>query len=247
MKTALITSKVTFIENNYSKFIELLLASGKIHYLIVLDNSTNEHVLKGLALMLAGARKTGANLIKNQLLNRHYHQQREKLAIGYNASFHEFKTVNCDEFINFVKNQSIDLIINSRTRYIYKKAILKAPTIGCINIHHGLLPDQRGTLCDLQSLYQNKDAGFTIHEMTPKLDDGRILQQQIVSKKNEIHSFIEYQKKSMELEANCCERVIDIISNKRELYGTTNTSENIIYYKTPTLKQITKIKRKIKL
>lgn len=247
MKTALVTSKVTFIENNYSKFIEILLASGKIDYLIVLDNSSSEHILKGLALMIAGAKITGSNLIGNQLFKGHYHSQRKKMAKEYGASFYEFKTVNCDEFINFVKAHNIDLVINSRTRYIYKKATLSAPNIGCINIHHGLLPDQRGTLCDLQSLYQNKKAGFTIHQMTPKLDDGQILHQQIVSQKNEFNSFIEYQRKSMELEAKCCERVIDTISTNRELNGTKNSSGSIIYYKTPTLKEISKIKRKIKI
>lgn len=245
MKTALVTSKVTFIDNNYQFFIENLLGQGSITHLVVLDNSSAQHLLKAIGLMVAGATNTGKNLFLNELFKNKFNSIRKNLATANQVKFHNFKSVNSDEFHSFVKKNSIDLIINSRTRSIYKKKTLNSPTIGCINIHHGLLPEQRGTLCDLQSLYKNQKAGFTIHEMTSKLDDGRILSKVIVTNENKFTSFSEYQQKSMEEEARACTEVIKKIARLGSLYGDENTSDNITYYKTPTLKEIRRIKKDI--
>ncbi len=90
-----------------------------------------------------------------------------------------------------------------------------------------------------------KEAGFTIHEMTSKLDDGKILSRNIVASAHEFKSFPDYQKKSMTLEAHACAHAIEKIATFKSLYGSDNKSDNITYYKTPSLKEIQKMKKDI--
>ena len=50
------------------------------------------------------------------------------------------------------------------------------PRLGSINIHHGKLPEYRGSESIFWSLYQGEEfAGVTIHRVDQELDAGAIL------------------------------------------------------------------------
>lgn len=174
MKILVVTSEVTFVPDNYNQFLEGLLTELKDEKelaieLVILKNNSPLLPLKGLVLMLAGARHIGFHLIKNSF--KALFKDRQHLPIP----IHFFKSPNSPEFLLFVKNHQTDLLINARTRFIYKSKILQAPKLGAINIHHGLLPGYRGTMCDLWALFDDRPTGFSIHMMEKKIDNGAII------------------------------------------------------------------------
>jgi methionyl-tRNA formyltransferase len=55
------------------------------------------------------------------------------------------------------------------------ESLRKIPTHGCVNIHLALLPCHRGREPVFQAfLHKDEKIGVTVHEMTEKLDQGRI-------------------------------------------------------------------------
>lgn len=178
MKILIVTSEVTFVPDNYNLFLEGLFKelSNEVDIsldLVILKNNSPALIAKGLALFLMGARHIGYHLIKNSM--KAAFKDRKNLTEIFKINTHYFLNPNTPEFREFVKNYDTDLLINARTRFIYKNKILKIPKIAAINIHHGLLPDYRGTMCDLWALREDRPTGFTIHVMDKKIDNGAII------------------------------------------------------------------------
>lgn len=89
--------------------------------------------------------------------------------------------INSNDFLKTVKGMNIDLIISVAAPVIFKKDIIQLPKYGCINIHHAKLPKYRGMMPNFWQMYHNeKSTGMTIHEINPKIDDGRIILQREV-------------------------------------------------------------------
>lgn len=171
MKILLVTSKVTFVRDNYHHLLEILSekAGDDIAGLLVIDNLTVGLLLKALTVFLVGARTIGRILMINSLTS--LARTREKL---FKHVFYS-KMINSPDTLKKIRAMAPDLIINLRTREIYGKEILSIPHMGCINVHHGILPDNRGAMCDLWALYEKRAAGFSVHMMNEKIDAGHIL------------------------------------------------------------------------
>ena len=89
--------------------------------------------------------------------------------------------INSTEFLEKVKGMNIDLIISVAAPVIFKKDIIQLPKYGCINIHHAKLPKYRGMMPNFWQMYHDeKRVGMTVHEINPKIDDGRIILQREV-------------------------------------------------------------------
>jgi len=89
--------------------------------------------------------------------------------------------INSTDFLTRVKGMNIDLIISVAAPVIFKKDIIQLPKYGCINIHHAPLPKYRGMMPNFWQMYHDeKRVGMTIHEINPKIDDGRIILQKEV-------------------------------------------------------------------
>jgi folate-dependent phosphoribosylglycinamide formyltransferase PurN len=185
MNIAIVISDVTFVKENYNLFLESLFteSTGFQFHLVVLRNNHISLIFKGLGLILIGAHQTGLNLIKNSISAKLF-KDHQKAAAKYAVNTSYFDSVNTPSFLEFIKKHEIELIINARTRNIYKKKILETPKWGCLNIHHGLLPDYRGTMCDLYALFADRPAGFSIHKMQKKIDSGAIVKTKIVTNQN---------------------------------------------------------------
>jgi methionyl-tRNA formyltransferase len=70
------------------------------------------------------------------------------------------------------------LIVSVAAPVLFKRDLISLPRIGCINIHNAKLPKYRGMMPNFWQLYhREKTTGITIHEINPKIDDGRILLQ----------------------------------------------------------------------
>ena len=86
-------------------------------------------------------------LVRNMLDQRH--KKIEKLFKKYNVPIIKLNSVDDQQIIEWIKTNKIDIVINFRARCIFKKNLLVAPRLGCVNIHHGILPEYRGLFSDL--------------------------------------------------------------------------------------------------
>ncbi len=86
-----------------------------------------------------------------------------------------------DEFIDYFKNQNIDLAIVAAYGQILPKEILDIPQFGFLNIHPSLLPKYRGA-SPLQAAILNNEneTGVSIMLMDEKMDHGPILAQESI-------------------------------------------------------------------
>jgi methionyl-tRNA formyltransferase len=87
-------------------------------------------------------------------------------------------SVNSEGFIQYIKENKIDLIISIASPQIFAEDILNAPGKGCINYHTALLPKYRGRQPLFWALLNDeKEIGISIHEMDRELDNGPIIVQ----------------------------------------------------------------------
>jgi methionyl-tRNA formyltransferase len=250
MKILVVTSEVTFVPGNYNLFLEGLFneLSSETELsleLVILKNNSPALTAKGLALALMGARHIGFHLMKNTL--KAAFKDRKELTEKFKIKTHYFENPNTPEFRDFIKAHETDLLINARTRFIYKGKTLKLPKIAAINIHHGLLPDYRGTMCDLWALKADRPTGFTIHVMDKKIDNGAIIkrvQTSIVG--NPLRSnFATLIKESSRIEGIEMAKVILTIKKNHNLpIETDNISLNPVYTKNPKFLDIRKLLQK---
>jgi methionyl-tRNA formyltransferase len=243
MRTLLVTSQITYVPANYQSLFEGVLEGAAPHIagLVLLENVTFSLAKDILGLKLLGCSGISKHLLKN-LLELPL-RKRENLFKARGIPVLRAKTMNSPEMIEYVKKEQIDLIVNARTRCIYKKAILEAPRLGCINIHHGLLPEYRGTLCDLYALSEGRPAGFTIHQMNEKIDAGQILKRCEVSQKDDRH-FPQYLEKAAKLEGQELASLIRSIAQLNAIpHGIENRCARPIYTRNPDRKKISQMRK----
>lgn len=237
LKVALVTSQVTYMPDNYLELFQKLLQQSSNHIcaLVLLENLDKKTLVSAAGLPLLGAHRIGATLWRNILelpLKR-----RERLFGAYHIPTLSFRSMNDPEAITWAKEAELDLIINVRTRCLYREAILKTPRFGCLNIHHGLLPEYRGTLCDLYALTEGRPAGFSIHVMEKKVDNGPILKRIEVAQNEK--NYLEYLSKTPALEAQALAEILSHLEKTNTLpTGSPNLTEKKVYTKNPTRKQI---------
>lgn len=231
MKIALVTSEVTYIPHNYDRLILPLLELGAVSMLIELKNRSPDLLLKSAGLALLGVTGVARELAKNTVFTSS--NKRRQACKQNNVSFVQLPHMNGAEAIELIKNHQIDLIINLRTRCIYRGDILSAPRLGCINVHHGLLPTYRGTMCDLYALYENRPAGFSIHKMEKRVDAGVIYRVQEVATGD--LDYVNYLSKTNIFELNVLKNLIKEIEQLDALPGGTpnRAPEKVVHTKNP--------------
>ena len=84
--------------------------------------------------------------------------------------------INSDKTLALLNNLETDLIISIAVPQIFKKPLLDLPSLGCINVHGGYLPDYRGVFSSFWVLCNNESTtGASVHYMTEGIDDGEII------------------------------------------------------------------------
>ncbi len=151
--------------------------------------------------------------------------------------------INSADFLETVKNMNIDLIISVAAPVIFKKDIIQLPKYGCINIHHAPLPKYRGMMPNFWQMYHNeKSVGMTIHEINPKIDDGRIiLQREVDIEQGEtLHALI---KRTKRIGAHLMIEAIEMIRMGKVKYLENKESEGS-YFSFPTAEDVREFKRR---
>lgn len=241
LRALLVTSRVTFVPDNYDSLVCGAAESPHIVGLIELDNARAALAVRALGLAAFGARRLGTTLLRNQLGRSGRRRRRAYRARG--KQVWRLPSINGGEAEQLVRTLGVDLLINARTRFIYKPAILGAPRLGCINVHHGLLPEQRGTMCDLWALRERRPAGFSIHRMTPEIDDGEVLVSRQVSDGSD-RDYLAYLARSSRVELEVLQGVLDDIDRAQAVRGVPNVAPpGLAHYATPGRAQIGAFKR----
>ncbi len=248
MKVLLVSSLLTYMPRNYLDLFESLLREvpDYVHGLVLLDNLDHKVLKSIVGLPLLGANRVFAELATN--IAKLPLRERERLMERSQKKVYKIKTMNSKEALEIVLENNIDLIINLRTRDIYKKDILEAPNYGCLNIHHGLLPKYRGTMCDLYALSEEREAGFSIHMMNQKIDAGEIHQVVTVSRGDD-KDYIAYLAKTAAVEGRALASLLRTFHREIETTGslpkgTPNIAPDKVYTKNPTRSQVAQMKKK---
>lgn len=85
-------------------------------------------------------------------------------------------SVNDAAYVERVRELGPDVIVSVAAPEIFKKEILGAARLGCINIHSGRLPVYRGMMPTFWQLLEGESfVTVTVHEMAEKLDAGGVL------------------------------------------------------------------------
>jgi methionyl-tRNA formyltransferase len=82
--------------------------------------------------------------------------------------------------VALVQHLDLDLLVNAGTPRILKTSILKAPRVGVVNCHPGLLPQFRGCTCVEWAILLDEPVGNTVHFMVEGIDEGPIVLQEAV-------------------------------------------------------------------
>ncbi len=244
LRTLLVTSEVTYVPSNYFQLFQTVLDGAGAHVagLAILRGLNRALAKSTLGLFALGCNRVASTLVTNIL--RLPLKQREKLFRARNLPVLRWDSMNDAEAVEWVRANDIDLVINLRTRCIYKPDILNAPRLGCLNIHHGLLPVYRGTLCDLYALSENRPAGFTIHKMNEKIDAGVLYHVEATAKGFE-PDYIGYLGKTGEREGRALVKLLDEIAASGALPdGQPNVCEKPIFTRNPKREQISQLKAK---
>lgn len=240
MRTVLVTSAVTFVPNNYDSLVLPLAHQPSVVGLIIVDNRSFDIVLKALALLFSGAAPAlGWQLIKNyfdkplERKQKYYETQGKKVWI--------LKDINSEESLQLIQSLAPDILLNARTRAFFRKKLLAIPKWGAINIHHGLLPDQRGLMCDFWAHLFKTPAGFSIHQMTSKLDDGAILK--VVPVVTEQKDYLLSIELEAQAEAEAAKQILEDLKSAGRILGQENLkTEKTVYRSNPRLRDFYRLR-----
>src|SRR5262245_39173015 len=100
----------------------------------------------------------------------------QRLAQRHRIPMIAARSVNDPGYVSRVRGLDPDVIVSVAAPEIFRKEILSAAKLRCINIHSGRLPKYRGMMPNFwQMLHGEPCATITVHEMVEKLDAGAVL------------------------------------------------------------------------
>ena len=102
-----------------------------------------------------------------------FHQVCEDICNRNNILILRPASVKDSLFINQLRRLSIDRIIVAGYHQIFPASLLELASLGALNCHGGLLPEEGGPNPWKWAVYADKSfSGITIHQMTDKVDQG---------------------------------------------------------------------------
>ncbi|MBD1145894.1 hypothetical protein IDH13_03245 [Pelagibacterales bacterium SAG-MED34] len=97
-------------------------------------------------------------------------------SIVYKCKTHHFKSINKNDFHNFIKKKNFDLIVSYNCNQIFTSKTLKKINCDIVNFHPGLLPKYKGLFPNFYSLMNKENhIGITFHVVEKKIDGGKII------------------------------------------------------------------------
>jgi methionyl-tRNA formyltransferase len=177
------------------------------------------------------------------VLRRNGYFSLAQLCRHYGIQVHRESRINSREFLNTLKRMNLDLIISVAAPEIFKYEIIQIPKYGCINIHNAKLPRYRGMMPNFWQMYNNeKSVGITIHEINPRIDDGRIILQEEVDiySGETLDSLI---KRTKRIGAHLMIKAIDMIRTENVTFKENKSTEGS-YFSFPTRKDVKEFRKR---
>ena len=105
-----------------------------------------------------------------------------ELAAEHNIPVFAPVNINHPLWIEKIKAEKADILFSFYYRQILQREILDIPKSGCLNLHGSLLPKYRGRVpINWVLVNGERETGVTLHDMTPRPDDGDIVAQEKTS------------------------------------------------------------------
>ena len=105
----------------------------------------------------------------------------EDLSKKNNIPFFYIKNCEQKNFIKWIKEKKIDILLIT-TQDILKKKLIRSVKKGIINKHASILPNGRGILPFFWNTINDKEQGVTYHVISEKIDTGKMLLQKEIKK-----------------------------------------------------------------
>jgi methionyl-tRNA formyltransferase len=149
--------------------------------------------------------------------------------------------INAPEHLARLRALAPDLFISVSCPQIFRRELLDLPSLGCMNLHSGLLPNYRGVLPTFWALANGeRETGVTLYFMEEGIDDGAIIAQRRVriSPEETLRSLIGRCK------AAGAELVLTTVERLRD--GPVSVSENRVeegtYYSFPNKEDVVRFR-----
>lgn len=125
-----------------------------------------------------------------------------------------------DQLLSLLADHQVDLVVLARYMQILSPRVVRAYPLRIINIHHGLLPAFRGARPYHQAMERGvKLIGATSHFVTEELDEGPIIEQEVVRVTHR-DTLSDLQRKGRDLERLVLARAVRLYLERRILcYG----------------------------
>jgi methionyl-tRNA formyltransferase len=180
-------------------------------------------------------------------LPRHRNAQRHysigQLCAAYGIPYARIDNPNSDQFVQELKNRTADLVVSVACPYILKRPLLESPPKGCINLHNAPLPRYKGMMPTFWQMFHGEQkVGLTVHYMTEKIDDGKVLYQDEMDIRHG-ETLDQLIRRSKHRTAHCLAQVLRQLQNgtaQPVALGTENSS----YYTFPNREQIREFRRR---
>lgn len=130
------------------------------------------------------------SFIYNSIFNGYY-TSFKSLCKGIKLPHFETKSPNSPEFIKWVKENEIDILI-IMVGHILKDEILNAPKICTLNKHAGLLPSSKGVFPYFWSIIKEEKQGISFHIVNKEIDEGILVYQERVTNPKIVKSMISF-------------------------------------------------------
>jgi UDP-4-amino-4-deoxy-L-arabinose formyltransferase/UDP-glucuronic acid dehydrogenase (UDP-4-keto-hexauronic acid decarboxylating) len=141
-----------------------------VNVVLIAEESAGVQVLKRLA---EGANRIVAVLTRDDAAVR----GATVASVARNVGAHviDSKRVRDPQFASWLKEESVDIILNIHSLYVVHAYVVAAPKIGSFNLHPGPLPEYAGLNAPSWAIYHGeRNHGVTIHWMDPGIDTGAI-------------------------------------------------------------------------
>ncbi|MBO8183898.1 formyltetrahydrofolate deformylase [Streptomyces spirodelae] len=157
------------------------------------------------------------------------HRDLEPLAQNYGIPFHHIPVTPQSKaeaearLLELVDELGIDLVVLARYMQILSDSLCKQLDGRAINIHHSFLPSFKGARPYVQAHVRGvKLVGATAHYVTPDLDEGPIIEQDVV-RVNHSHDPSELVTLGRDVEAQVLARAVEWHSQSRVLVNGNRT------------------------
>jgi folate-dependent phosphoribosylglycinamide formyltransferase PurN len=249
--------KIVIITRNEPFFVPIYLARifEERHREIIavfIDDNPSPHLSKIDLLKLCGFKKfifLSIAFIIYRILGKlqlqregRYFYSVQALAKCYNIRVKRNLSVKTPAFYKSLKETKPDILLSVGNSQLIPKNILSISNLICLNTHGSLLPKFKGILTAFWMLYNGEnEGGVSIHLITEKIDQGRILGQRYFDITNHDSVMTIYKKIALS-GSELITATLNSIETDNVKYIAKKDDEKDVYYSVPDTEEINRFK-----